>query len=318
MPATSNRWPRRATATGIRISRSISATAPAIDGVFASFQPDAVLHLAAESHVDRSIDGAGALHRDQRRRHLHAARGGARLLAQARRRGPRSASASTTSRPTRCSARSAPTGKFSETTPYAAQLALFRQQGRVRPSGARLAPHLRPADAGHQLLEQLRALSLPREADPADHHPRAARREPAGLRQGRERARLAACRGPCRGAARWCCARAGPARPTTSAATASARTSTSCARSARCSTRCCPTARTGRTSKLIEFVTDRPGHDARYAIDAAKIQRRARLAAAPRLRGRAAPDRALVPRPQGLVGAGHERRLSRRATAGLG
>jgi dTDP-glucose 4,6-dehydratase len=30
----------------------------AVDSVFASFQPDAVLHLAAESHVDRSIDGA--------------------------------------------------------------------------------------------------------------------------------------------------------------------------------------------------------------------------------------------------------------------
>ena len=31
---------------------------PAIDGIFAEFRPDAVLHLAAESHVDRSIDGA--------------------------------------------------------------------------------------------------------------------------------------------------------------------------------------------------------------------------------------------------------------------
>jgi dTDP-glucose 4,6-dehydratase len=30
----------------------------AIDDVFRGFQPDAVLHLAAESHVDRSIDGA--------------------------------------------------------------------------------------------------------------------------------------------------------------------------------------------------------------------------------------------------------------------
>jgi len=29
-----------------------------IDGVFESFRPEAVLHLAAESHVDRSIDGA--------------------------------------------------------------------------------------------------------------------------------------------------------------------------------------------------------------------------------------------------------------------
>ena len=30
----------------------------AVDNVFESFRPDAVLHLAAESHVDRSIDGA--------------------------------------------------------------------------------------------------------------------------------------------------------------------------------------------------------------------------------------------------------------------
>src|SRR5262249_44234511 len=30
---------------------------PAIDDVFSSFNPDAVMHLAAESHVDRSIDG---------------------------------------------------------------------------------------------------------------------------------------------------------------------------------------------------------------------------------------------------------------------
>ena len=31
--------------------------APAMDRVFAEFRPDAVMHLAAESHVDRSIDG---------------------------------------------------------------------------------------------------------------------------------------------------------------------------------------------------------------------------------------------------------------------
>ena len=33
---------------------------PAIDAVFAEAKPDAVLHLAAESHVDRSIDGPAA------------------------------------------------------------------------------------------------------------------------------------------------------------------------------------------------------------------------------------------------------------------
>jgi len=32
----------------------------ALDDVFATHQPDAVMHLAAESHVDRSIDGPGA------------------------------------------------------------------------------------------------------------------------------------------------------------------------------------------------------------------------------------------------------------------
>ena len=32
----------------------------ALDEVFTAFEPDAVMHLAAESHVDRSIDGPGA------------------------------------------------------------------------------------------------------------------------------------------------------------------------------------------------------------------------------------------------------------------
>lgn len=32
---------------------------PALDAVFTKYQPDAVMHLAAESHVDRSITGAG-------------------------------------------------------------------------------------------------------------------------------------------------------------------------------------------------------------------------------------------------------------------
>lgn len=32
---------------------------PALAKLFASFRPDAVMHLAAESHVDRSIDSPG-------------------------------------------------------------------------------------------------------------------------------------------------------------------------------------------------------------------------------------------------------------------
>ena len=63
----------------------------------------------------------------------------------------------------------------------------------------------------------------------------------------------------------------GRARPTTSAATPRCATSTSCA------TICAhPRARCGRaatTRRSITFVTDRPGHDRRYAIDATKIRR---------------------------------------------
>jgi dTDP-glucose 4,6-dehydratase len=33
--------------------------APAVNQVFATYQPDAIMHLAAETHVDRSIDGPG-------------------------------------------------------------------------------------------------------------------------------------------------------------------------------------------------------------------------------------------------------------------
>ena len=39
--------------------RADIADAPKVRDVFDNFQPDAVMHLAAESHVDRSIDGPG-------------------------------------------------------------------------------------------------------------------------------------------------------------------------------------------------------------------------------------------------------------------
>ncbi len=46
-------------------------------------RPRAIVHFAAESHVDRSIRRPGRLHRDQHRRHVRAARGGARVLGRA-------------------------------------------------------------------------------------------------------------------------------------------------------------------------------------------------------------------------------------------
>ena len=86
--------------------------------LFESFRPDAVMHLAAESHVDRSIDGPGDFIQTNvvgTFTLLQAARGYWRAL-------PASAagatSASTTSRPTRCSARSAMTASSPRRPPY--------------------------------------------------------------------------------------------------------------------------------------------------------------------------------------------------------
>ena len=42
-----------------RFEHADVADAPAVRRIFEQYQPDAVIHLAAESHVDRSIDGPG-------------------------------------------------------------------------------------------------------------------------------------------------------------------------------------------------------------------------------------------------------------------
>ena len=66
-----------------------------------------------------------------------------------------------------------------------------------------------------------------------------------------------------RGDRRRCSSAARPARSTTSAAPTSARTSTSCAASS---------SYTGRDESLIEYVTDRPGHDRRYSLSSDKVR----------------------------------------------
>ena len=42
------------------LSKLIFVIVQSLDRVFAEHKPDAVMHLAAESHVDRSIDGPAA------------------------------------------------------------------------------------------------------------------------------------------------------------------------------------------------------------------------------------------------------------------
>ena len=157
--------------------------------------------------------------------------------------------------------------------PLRSEFALFGVEGGGRSFRPGVFPHLRPAGAGDQLLEQLRPLPVSREADPADDPQRPGGQAAAGLRRRPERARLAVRRGPLPGAVAGAGRPAGPAKPTTSAATASRRTSTWCRRSAASVDELRPGLPHAPCSSLITFVKDRPGHDRRYAIDAGKIRR---------------------------------------------
>ena len=236
-----------------------------ITEIFVEHSPDAVMHLAAESHVDRSIDGPAAFIQTNlvgTFTMLEAARaaGVTALPPHLHRRGVRIA------RPER-------PGVHRDHAVRPA-LAVLGVEGRLRPSRARVGRDLRPAGAAHQLLEQLRAVPLPREAHPARHHPRPARRAAARVRQGRQHPRLAARRGPRRRAGHRRRDGARRARPTTSAARPSAPTSRSSRRCATSSTSSPARCQSGESRRsLITFVTDRPGHDHRYAIDQTKIQR---------------------------------------------
>ena len=77
-----------------------------------------------------------------------------------------------------------------------AQLAVLGVEGRQRPPRAGLAPHVRAARRHDQLLQQLRAVPVPRKADPGRDPQGARGRADPGLRDGRQRARLALRRGP--------------------------------------------------------------------------------------------------------------------------
>ena len=91
----------------------------AMRAAFAAHQPDAVMHLAAEIARGPLDRRPRTVHPDERRRHLHVARGGARVPGPRCRRRAAMHSASITSPPTRCSARWAPDdAPFTETTAY--------------------------------------------------------------------------------------------------------------------------------------------------------------------------------------------------------
>ena len=175
----------------------------AMTDAFARYEPDAVIHLAAESHVDRSISasqvflqtnvmGTACL--------LEATRGYLDKAGQAKRDAFSFLHVSTDEVYGSLEA----SGLFTEEIGLRSIVPLFGQQGGFRSHRSRLASHLRRADDHFELLQQLRAVSFSGEADSADHSQCARGEEVAGLWRRLERPRLALCRGSCARSASDC------------------------------------------------------------------------------------------------------------------
>ena len=183
--------------------------------------------------------------------------------------------------------------------PVQPELALLVDQGRVRPARAGLGALVRAARDDLELLEQLRARASTSRSSS----------------RGRSRTSSTAC-GPSSTAPGSTCA-TGSTSTTTTRRSGRSSTRASSARP----TSSAPTARSttsdvvrlilelmGREPDAYDHVTDRPGHDLRYAIEAGRL--RTELGWTPALRQlprRAGRDDRLVPRERGVV-APHEGR----------
>ncbi len=171
----------------------------AIDAVFTDFRPAAVIHLAAESHVDRSIDAPDAFVQTN-------LIGTYNLLQAARRHHDR------TRRHSSFRFLQVSTDEvfgdlgdggalFDEETAYAPSSPYSATKAGVGSSRESLGTHLRSADIDHQLLEQLRPLPVSRKAHPAHDFECTRRQAAARIRRRRPDQGLAVRRRPCTGPA---------------------------------------------------------------------------------------------------------------------
>ena len=202
-----------------RFEKADICDAAALSRLFADFRPDAVLHLAAESHVDRSIDGPAAFIETNivgTYRLLEAARDYWRGL---ERKPHARAFASSMSRPTRSTAawaRTAPSARrraYQPNSPYSASKAAADHLARAWHHTYGLPVIVTNCSNNYGPYQ------FPGKADPADDRQRArrAKRLPV-YGQRREPARLAACGRPCARPLPSRCRKGGPARNTISAA----------------------------------------------------------------------------------------------------
>ena len=281
--------------------------------MFAQHRPDAVMHLAAESHVDRSIDSPDAFLETNlvgTGRLLQAALGYWTELEAEKRQAFRFLHVSTDEVYGDLGEADPP---FRETTPYAPSSPYAATKAGSDHLVRAWSRTYRAAGAGDELLEQLRSVSVSGEADPAHDLERAQRCAVARLwrraaSQGLAvRRRSRAC--PLRGAHR-----AAKLGETYNIGGHNEQRNIDVVRQI---CRILDSAAASRKppkgfESLITFVNDRPGHDRRYAIDAEQDRPSPRLAADGNVRDGAREDRSLVSREPAMVAARARRQLPAR------
>ncbi len=164
--------------------------------IVSGFRPDVLMHLAAESHVDRSIDGPGEFIQTNVVGTFTLLQAALSYWRTVEGRGARAVPVSSCldGRSLRLPRRGRLLHRRDVLQP---ELALFRIQSVVRSSGARLVSHLRFAGRALELLQQLRAVSFPGKAHSARHSECARGQAGAGLRRRIECSRLALCGRSC-------------------------------------------------------------------------------------------------------------------------
>ena len=167
-----------------------------MDAIFAHHKPTAVIHLAAESHVDRSITGADAF--------LETNIVGTYRLLEATKSYHAALEPDVAVALSFCpciNGRSLRLARSNGALPrgytLSAKLALFGEQSSIRSSSARMVQDLWTTGYCIELFEQLRAVPVPRKAYPANDFECSRWQIVACLRQGHQRPRLAACRRSC-------------------------------------------------------------------------------------------------------------------------
>jgi dTDP-glucose 4,6-dehydratase len=244
----------------------------AVARLLAEHQPRAVVNFAAESHVDRSIHGPEDFIQTNivgTFRLLEAVRAYWNGSPEEAKNNFRFLHVSTDEVYGSLAKDDPP---FARNQPLRTEQPVLGQQGRQRPPGARLPPHLRPAGADHQLLQQLRPLPLPGKAHSAVHPQRAGRQAAAHLRRRPADPRLALRQGPLQ---------RHPPRPRSGQGGRGLQRRR-LERKAQPRRRPYPVRHPRRTQPARRWQAlqgpdhlrqDRPGHDRRYAIDAGKIER---------------------------------------------